>query len=432
LAAYAGTCVLVTHDRYFLDRIVTRIVEIEFGRLYSFPGAYSDFLDYKACVEDVRARTDANRRALMRNELAWLRRGARARTTKQKARIQRFEALEEQGPPPRNREFAFEIPAPTRLSKSILTARHVAHGYGDAVLFRDFNLIMQHGMRVGVIGENGCGKTTLLRVLMGTEAPHKGQVIVGDTTQYLYVDQNHAEVNPAQTVLQFVSDGQRYWDIAPRRIYVPAYLERFLFDKSSVDTPMGNLSGGERNRLDIARRLLRGGNFLVFDEPTNDLDLYTLRVLEEAVLDFDGCAIIVSHDRYFLNRVCTHLLVFETGGHIVHITGNYDDYLLYCERKRAEAASEQGDTKKSAQARDDAPGPRSPRLTYLEKKELDGIEDAIAAAEAERRRLEETLGDPAFYRRNPGDIRETLGALEAAKAHIDALYARWEELDARA
>ncbi len=428
LEEYAGTCVLVTHDRYFLDRIVTRIVEIEFGRLLSFPGAYADFLEYKAGVEEVRENTERNRRTLLRNELAWMRRGAQARTTKQKARIQRCEVLQQQGPAARHREFAFEIPAPARLSKTILVARNVAHGYGDTVLFRDFNLILQYGMRIGVIGENGCGKTTLLRVLMGLEEARKGLVIRGDTTEFLYVDQTHEEVNPAHSVLQFVSDGQRYWDVGSRRIYVPAYLEKFLFDKAAVDVPMGNLSGGERNRLDLARKLLRGGNFLVLDEPTNDLDLYTLRVLEEAILDFDGCALIVSHDRYFLNRVCTHLLLFEPGGHIVHITGNYDDYLLYCERKDAETTPKRGEKRPEpvciAQT-----GAR--RLTYLEKKELDCMEAAILDAETELHALQARLGDPAFYQRAPEEIRGTLASMDAAKARIDALYARWEDLESR-
>lgn len=431
LASFTGSCVLVTHDRYFLDRIVTRIVELEFGKVYSFPGRYTEFLEYKAGIDDNRARTEENRSAFLRRELEWIKRGPKARTTKQKARISRFDSAETQGPPPRHREFVFEIPEPTRLSKSILTAKHVGHGYGDTLLFKDLDLIMQQGMRVGILGENGCGKTTLLRVLMGQEKPRKGQVIVGDTTQFLYVDQSLEEIVPEQTVLEFVSDGQRYWEVGPKTIYVPAYLQKFLFDKESVHVPIGNLSGGEQHRLALLRKLLRGGNFVVFDEPTNDLDLYTLRVLEEAILNFDGCALIVSHDRYFLNRVCTHLLVFEGNGVITTITGDYDDYLLYRERKAEEGQAAVRERVEKTPAAPVAPdGPR--RLTYLEKRELEGMEAAILAAENEVKRLEEALLAPGFYEQPHERVREALERLECAKASVERLYERWEELEARA
>lgn len=430
LGGFIGSCVLVTHDRYFLDRIVTRIVELEFGKVYSFPGRYTEFLEYKAGIDDNRARTEENRRAFLRRELEWIKRGPQARTTKQKARISRFDSAETQGPPPRHREFVFEIPEPARLSKSILTAKNVGHGYGDTPLFKDLDLIMQQGMRVGILGENGCGKTTLLRVLMGQEKPRKGQVIVGDTTQFLYVDQSLEDVVPEQTVLEFVSDGQRYWEVGPKTIYVPAYLEKFLFDKESVHVPVGTLSGGEQHRLALLRKLLRGGNFVVFDEPTNDLDLYTLRVLEEAILSFDGCALIVSHDRYFLNRVCTHLLVFEGNGVITTITGDYDDYLLYRERKAEDQAAVRERAARTPATPTAPEGPK--RLTYVEKRELEGMEAAILAAEDEVKRLEEALLAPGFYEQPHERVREALAGLESAKAGVERLYKRWEELEARA
>lgn len=430
LAGFNGSCVLVTHDRYFLDRIVTRIVELEFGKVYSFPGRYTEFLEYKAGIEDNRARTEDNRRTFLRRELDWIKRGPKARATKQKARISRFNSAETQGPPPRHREFVFEIPEPMRLSKSILTAKHAGHGYDDEWLFKDLDLIMQQGMRVGILGENGCGKTTLLRVLMGQEKPRNGQVIVGDTTQFLYVDQSLGDIKPEQTVLEFVSDGQRYWEVGPKTIYVPAYLHKFLFDKDSVHVPIGKLSGGEQHRLALLRKLLRGGNFVVFDEPTNDLDLYTLRVLEEAILNFDGCALIVSHDRYFLNRVCTHLLVFEGNGVVTTITGDYDDYLLYRERKAEDQTAVQKRVEKFAAVSPAANAPR--RLTYLEKRELDGMEAAILQAEDDLKRLEESLLAPGFYEQPHERVRDALAALESGKANVEVLYARWEELELRA
>mgnify|MGYP000866057251 CR=1 FL=1 len=434
LESYEGTCILVTHDRYFLDRVVTRIAELEFGKVYSFPGGYSRFLEYKCAVDETRARTEDNRLAFIRRELAWYRRGAQARSTKQKARIGRLMETVEDGPPPVHREFLFEIPEPERLSKNILEVRQAAHGYNGAPLFRQFSLFMQKGMRMGIIGPNGCGKSTLLRVLMGLEKPADGEVLIGESTRFLYLDQAHADVDPARSILDFVAGGARFWDVGNHRLFVPAYIEKFLYDRESVDMPMGNLSGGERNRLDLVRRLLRGGNFLVLDEPTNDLDLFTLRLLEETVLAFDGCALIVSHDRYFLNRVCTHLLVFEDDGRITQITGGYDDYLLHRERRgeearevrRADAARERAQRQTAP-----APAPSGPRrLTYNEKRELAGMEADILAAEEEAARLEAEVQAPAFYTGPREDTARVLADLEAARARIETLYRRWQELEA--
>lgn len=427
LEHYPGSCVLVTHDRYFLDRVVNRIVELEFNRLFSFPGAYARFLEYKASIADTEARTESNRLALIRRELAWYQRGPKARATKQKARIHRFVEVTEQGPLRRHGEFLFEIPEPERLGKTILETRELTHGYEDRTLFTKLNLLFQKGMRMGIIGPNGCGKTTLLRILMGLEAPKKGRVILGDTTQFLYVDQAHEEIVPEQSILDFVSDGAVYWEIAKRRIYIPAYLERFLFDRDSVSMPIGNLSGGERNRLHLAKKLLRGGNFLVLDEPTNDLDLYALRVLEETIEAFDGCALIVSHDRYFLNRVCTHMLVFGPNGALDLISGNYDDYVLFRERKE----QEQRESRTQAPAAPaKSPVPDKPRrLTWKEKDELDRIEEAILEAETEVAELEAALLSPGFYEQAHTEVRATLAALDAVRARAAALYQRWEELE---
>ena len=429
LENYRGSCVLVTHDRYFLDRVVNRIAELEFNQVYSFPGSYERFLEYKAQVEETEARTEANRRAFIRRELAWFKRGPKARTTKQKARIQRLMQADEQGPPERHREFLFEIPVPERLGKDILEAKAVAHGYGGAPLFRDFSLIMQRGMCVGLVGPNGCGKTTLLRVLMGLEEPEKGAVRIGESTRFLYVDQRHEAIDPEQTVLDFVSEGAHRIDLNGRRLFVPAYLERFLFDKASAFMPMGNLSGGERNRLHLLKRLLKGGNFLVLDEPTNDLDLYTLRLLEETIEAFDGCALVVSHDRYFLNRICTHMLVFEEDGQVVQLAGNYDDYLLY----RARRAQAEKARRANRPAREEAPAskpqPRKRRLTYREKMELEGMEARILEAEEEVARLEAAIQEPGFYEQDHAAVNRVLQRLEQARIATARLYDRWEELE---
>lgn len=428
LERYSGSCVLVTHDRYFLDRVVNRIVELEFTRLYSFPGSYERFLEYKAGIEESVARAEDNRRALIRRELAWLRRGPKARGTKAKARVKRAHEIIGQDAPPRHREFAFEIPEPQRLGKIILEAKHITHGFGERVLFKDFSLLMQAEMRVGILGPNGSGKTTLLRVLMGQEEPKRGKIILGESTRFLYVAQSHEDMPLHQSVLKFVSDGAHYLDVNGRRLYVPGYLERFLFDKATVEMPIGQLSGGERNRLDLLKKLLQGGNFLILDEPTNDLDLYTLRVLEETIDQFSGCALIVSHDRYFLNRVCTHILVFEDEGRIVQIAGNYEDYLLYKAHRDAEKAKSAPPRQKAAESPKSTEG-KSRKLTLKEKYELEAIEGEIAEAEERVSELETALLKPDFYEQEYLAVQEHLKNLEGAREKVAALYARWEELE---
>ncbi len=437
LERYIGSCVLVTHDRFFLDRVVNRIIELEFNKVYSFPGNYHRFLEYKMQVDDSIARTEDNRNRLIRRELVWYRRGAKARSTKQKARIGRLQDIQNQDAPEKHREFCFEIPKPRPLGRVILETHQISFSYEDNILFDKFSIIMQKKMRIGIIGPNGSGKSTLLRVLMGLEAPQKGKVIVGDTTDFIYVDQSHEDIDPLRSILDYVSEGAERWEVAGRTLYVPSYLEKFLFDKSTLRMPIGNLSGGERNRLNIVKKLLQGGNFLVLDEPTNDLDLYTLRVLEDAIDLFDGCALIVSHDRFFLNRLCTHLLVFEQDGGLEFITGNYDDYLLYNERRQIELSEQSSNKNTTAPAKSTEnhtlnvrPKQRAKKLTYKEQQELNGMEELILNAENTVSLLENEINAPEFYQQSSDMVREKLMAYENARAEVEQLYERWEALSA--
>ena len=430
LSKYVGSCVLITHDRYFLELVVERIVEIEFSRLYSFPGRYHDFLEHKAQIVDVEERTESSRQNILRRELEWLKRGPKARGTKQKARIQRYDVLEGQGPPQRHKETNFQIPEPPRLGKRILDVDKLDFSIDERPLFRDFNLILQKEMRIGIVGPNGCGKTTLLRCLMGEEPPQRGKVLIGDTTEFLYIDQTHSDINPENTILEFVSGGGNYWEVNGHRIYVPAYLENLLFDGDSVRSPMKNLSGGERNRIELAKKLLQGGNVLILDEPTNDLDLPTLRVLEDAITDFNGPAIIVSHDRYFLNRLCTHLIVFDGEGPLYFSAGNYDDYLLYKKNIAIDNIPQKNISDKPKD-KTESKKQLANKLTYQEKKELEGMEQQILDSEEGLAHWNAVIAKPGFYEQGHEQVQQELKNQMDAEAKVTMLYQRWEELEAK-
>lgn len=428
LEHYEGSCILVTHDRYFLDRVTNRIVELEGSRIYSFPGNYARFLEKKAAVEESQAKAESNRLALLRRELAWYRRAPSARGTKQKARIERFKEAQDSGVFTKLPEFTFEILQSRPLGKTVLEARHLFIERGGRDVVSDFSCIMEKGMRVGILGPNGAGKTSLLRAMMGELEPRKGKIIIGENTDFLYIDQSHEDIRPEQSILDYISNGAKFMDVVGRRVYVPAYLEQFLFDKDSVYMPIGNLSGGERNRLDLVKKMLHGGNLLVLDEPTNDLDLYSLRVLEEAIEAFEGAALIVSHDRYFLNRLCTHVWVFEEGGRVVQVDGNYDDYLLYLERRK-ENGSTAAAAAKPALKEQKAPAPR--KLSWAENKELGAMEGAIEKAEARVAELEAAINAPTFYQQPHEAVQAELRELQAAREHVESLFERWQELEAK-
>ena len=337
LANYPGTYMLVTHDRYFLDRVATRMLELNAGRLRTYEGNYSDFLAAKEKQEEIESRTDANLLKAVARELEWIRSTPQARRTKSKARIAAYEEMVERAAEivPAD-EMDLRIPFGPRLGSQVLSLRGLGKGYDGKLLFENIDWDMPPGAIVGITGANGLGKTTLVNLITGREKPDAGEVEVGHNTHFCYVDQPRQSLNDGNTVYEEVAEGSEVIAYGDKELSIRHYLARFLFTGSIQQTPVGRLSGGERNRVQLAKSLRHASNFIILDEPTNDLDLMTLRVLEEALQEYPGCAIVITHDRYFLDRVATHIIGFEGDGRVEFCTGAWDYYAEQRERREEE------------------------------------------------------------------------------------------------
>jgi sulfate-transporting ATPase len=327
LERYPGTVIAVTHDRYFLDNVAGWILELDRGRGIPWQGNYSSWLEQKEKRMEIEARQESARIKAMQVELEWVRANPKARQAKSKARLARFEELASAEVQKRNETNEIYIPPGPHLGNQVIEADGLAKSYGDKLLFERLSFRLPPGGIVGVIGPNGAGKTTLFRILVGQERPDSGTVRVGETVKIAYVDQTRDALSPERTVWEEISDGQDTIQVGSYTTSSRGYVARFNFKGSDQQKRVGELSGGERNRLHLARLLKSGGNVLLLDEPTNDLDVETLRALEQALLDFPGCAVIISHDRWFLDRVATHILAFEDDSRVVWFEGNYADYL---------------------------------------------------------------------------------------------------------
>ena len=429
LGRYAGTCLFVTHDRYFLDRIATRIVELSRGQFRSYEGNYTDYLLARAGREVVEELQERKRQKFLKSELAWVRKAPRARRTKSVDRVERYFEMASAAAPEPELDVEMVIPPAPKLANRVLTLRAVGVDLAGRSLFDKLTLDLAAGERLGIVGRNGAGKTTLLRVMLGELAPTRGEVELGARTQINYVDQNRLLLDDEKSVLEEVSDGSDFLKVGEESISVRAYLRRFLFTDERINTRIAQLSGGERSRVLLAKILKRGGNLLIFDEPTNDLDLGTLRLLEEALVAFQGSIIVVSHDRYFLNRICTAILAFEADGAVRYHVGNYDYYLE--KRGAAQAADVADSTLRDVSSRKGAGAALvKPKLKWKEERELEGIGAAIHAAEAEVLRLESLFVDPNFHSQSPAQWQTATSALSVARDRVAQLYTRWEELEA--
>jgi len=332
LAEFPGTVVAVTHDRYFLDNVAGWILELDRGHGIPWEGNYSSWLEQKEQRLEIEEKQESARQKAMKAELEWVRAGAKGRHAKSKARLARFEELSSSEAQQRNETKQLFIPPGPRLGDLVIEANDLDKRFGDRLLYENLGFNLPRGGIVGIIGPNGAGKTTLFRMLNGTEQPDNGELRIGETVQIAYVDQSRDSLDAGKTVWEEISDGQDIISVGRHELNSRTYVSRFNFSGTDQQKRVGDLSGGERNRVHLAKLLKRGGNVLLLDEPTNDLDVETLRALEEALLDFPGCAVVISHDRWFLDRIATHILAFEGDSQVVWFEGNYADY--EADRKR--------------------------------------------------------------------------------------------------
>ncbi|WP_282161756.1 energy-dependent translational throttle protein EttA [Ulvibacterium marinum] len=326
LAQYKGTVIAVTHDRYFLDNVAGWILELDRGEGIPWKGNYSGWLDQKAKRLAQESKQASKRQKTLERELDWVRQGAKGRQTKQKARLKNYDKLMSQDQKQLDEKLEIYIPNGPRLGTNVIEAKGVSKAYGDKLLYENLNFKLPQAGIVGIIGPNGAGKTTIFRMIMGEETPDGGEFVVGDTAKIAYVDQSHSNIDPEKTIWQNFSDEQELVMMGGRQVNSRAYLSRFNFSGSEQNKKVNMLSGGERNRLHLAMTLKEEGNVLLLDEPTNDLDVNTLRALEEGLENFAGCAAIISHDRWFLDRICTHILAFEGDSQVYFFEGSFSDY----------------------------------------------------------------------------------------------------------
>ncbi|HOC25340.1 MAG TPA: energy-dependent translational throttle protein EttA, partial [bacterium] len=326
LNRYAGTVIAVTHDRYFLDNVAGWILELDQGEGIPWKGNYSSWLEQKQARLLLEQKKETERQKTLQRELEWIRMTPRARQAKSKARISAYEQLLQEGSEERRKELELYIPPGPRLGKIVIQAEQISKSYGDRILFEELTFSLPPGGIVGVIGPNGAGKTTLFRMIVGDEQPDSGVIRIGETVQLAYADQSRAALDPAKTVWEMISGGEERIKLGDREMNSRAYVAQFNFIGADQQKKVGQLSGGERNRVHLALALKQCANVILLDEPTNDLDVNTMRALEEGLLNFAGCAVVISHDRWFLDRICTHIISFEGDSGVVWYEGNFSDY----------------------------------------------------------------------------------------------------------
>jgi ATP-binding cassette subfamily F protein uup len=429
---YTGALLFISHDRAFVRRLATRIIELDRGRLSSWPGDYDAYVKGKIEQLEVEARHQALFDKKLSQEEAWIRQGIKARRTRNEGRVRALKSMREERRARRERTGKVELRLEqgSLSGKRVFEARHVSLAFGDRPVIRDFSVSILRGDRIGIIGPNGAGKSTLIRLLLGELSPDSGEIERGTGLEVAYFDQQRAQLDPRATLMESVGDGRLSVSINGRTKHVAGYLQDFLFPPERLQSPVSTLSGGERNRLLLARLFARPANLLVLDEPTNDLDVETLELLEELLLDYPGTLLLVSHDRAFLDNVVTSTLVFEGEGRVGEYVGGYSDWLRQRQtapQREVQAVAATMAAKPSAAGV--KPAGRPGKLSYKDQRELDALPARIEALEAEQVRLHATVNDAGFYQRPADEIHATLARLEELASELEACYERWGILD---
>lgn len=427
LVRFKGVVVMVTHDRYFLDRVTNRILELSRGNLYSYQANYSGFLEQKAAREEMELASERKRQSVLRMELEWAARGCRARSTKQKARLERLEALKNGKAPGMDASVQLDS-VETRMGKKTIELHHVSKGFGEKKVVEDFDYIVLRNQRLGIIGPNGCGKSTLLKIIAGLLEPDEGCIEVGETIRIGYFAQEVPDMDTRQRVIDYIRDVAEYVPTRDGRISASMMLERFLFDSAMQYTPIEKLSGGEKRRLYLLKVLMEAPNVLLLDEPGNDLDIPTLTILEDYLSSFSGIVIAVSHDRYFLDNVVDRIFAFEGLGSLVQYEGGYTDYALARKKKEGDRQREkEGEEKKKPSQKDWKQNRREKlKFTFKEQREYESIDQEIADLEEKQAFLEKDMEKNAT---SAGKLREIMVEKEKIEALLEEKMDRWVYLN---
>ena len=434
LLGFRGALLLVSHDRAFVNRLATKVVELDRGRLSSWPGNYDDYVTRKALQLENEAKANAEFDRKLAEEEVWIRKGVEARRTRNEGRVRALQAMRRERRERRERigQAEFALVEAAESAKCVFEAERAAVAFEGREVIRGFSARIQRGDRIGIVGPNGAGKSTLIRLLLGALEPTSGSVKRGARLETAYYDQQREQLDLAASVADNVNDGNTFVPIGGEDRHVSGYLRDFLFRPDQLRTPASALSGGERNRLLLARLFARPANLLVMDEPTNDLDIDTLELLEERIAAFEGTLLLVSHDRAFLDRVVTSLLVLEGDGRVQEFVGGWSDWRAWRDARDAGDARAAGAmTRRAAEPAADAPAaPQRRRLSYKDQREFDALPARIEELESAKAALDAQVADPAFYSQDRDRVRETLARVPQLTAEIDAAYARWAELEA--
>lgn len=432
LQKYRGTLILITHDRVFLRKLATRIVELDRGRLVNWVCGYRTFLERREAALEVEESQRIRFMRKLAKEEAWIRQGIKARRTRNEGRVRALMELRAEQEALRTQAggVRIQIEEAQRTGKMVIEAEGITHAYGGSPLIKNFSVKIMRGDRIGIIGPNGIGKTTLLRILLGETMPQKGRVRRGTQLEVIYFDQLRAQLDEDRSVQENIADGRELIDLNGGQRHVIGYLKDFLFSPDRARSPVRILSGGERNRLLLARLFSRPSNVLVLDEPTNDLDMETLELLEERMLDYSGTILLVSHDREFLNGVVTSTLVFEENGVVTEYAGGYDDWLMQRPQPSEKDPSRREPANGKAAARKQRERREKPRkLTFKEAREIETLPGHIEELESEQKALYERMADPAFYRQAGEKISRAKARLDELGQALEETYARWQELE---